>query len=511
MNGFINESVVLAYYIEQMEADNITFLVGKTKEKKEIERLILKIEAMEDIHQKIIVSKDLWKLLFEMSMSSIMPDKRGYDSIFNYFDAYVDFEELIFASDSFYRDHTLHCLWVYFLGEFLYNKPEFKRTFKYLHSESASIFEIRKLFGGMSRLQNLDRLTTVLDNLITVLKQSDATRCLLSLTHDLGYPLKKIKKVNSCISKILPYFSIRDYDEFNFAYANEQLSTIESFYDFLSHDIAVEFGVGSGPKCMSKFMSKVDGKEIIDHEGMENLTDEEIKEVEDFLQPKMRLVKDEARAYRMKHDFENYEHGIMSAFILYKELEGVKMIKRTVGDRQNLDISQFDYDKMVSLSQIFIGIADHTSKSYKINSLGTPSSFLILIDELEEFSRISRANQNRQYISELCKSAIYMEEDLFCVDFVFDNEDIPNVDPEFAFKGRCKKMLSIFDIPNLDKDLKIRLQCIDKLFGADKHYTLEIRHCHARVLIDGVEQDIPKYLKSREYYTSEEYNSFATA
>ncbi|MHA1211837.1 MAG: hypothetical protein ACTSSH_05180, partial [Candidatus Heimdallarchaeota archaeon] len=44
--------------------------------------------------------------------------------LFKYFKEFVEFEELIFASDSFYRDHTLHCLWVYFLGEYLFNNDK---------------------------------------------------------------------------------------------------------------------------------------------------------------------------------------------------------------------------------------------------------------------------------------------------------------------------------------------------------------------------------------------------
>lgn len=71
------------------------------------------------MNNKISIACKLWKVLFEAAMTSINPDKTGYDKLFKYFDAYVEFEELIFASDSFYRDHTLHCIWVYLLGEYL--------------------------------------------------------------------------------------------------------------------------------------------------------------------------------------------------------------------------------------------------------------------------------------------------------------------------------------------------------------------------------------------------------
>lgn len=78
------------------------------------------------MHNRIEIAKNIWKLLFEGAMSYIDPDKRGYDDIFAYFDEYVNFEELIFASDSFYRDHTLHCIWVYFLGEYIKKNDDYK-------------------------------------------------------------------------------------------------------------------------------------------------------------------------------------------------------------------------------------------------------------------------------------------------------------------------------------------------------------------------------------------------
>ena len=118
------------YYLKLMEKDKIQFLVGKPEAKKCIVEGIEELKKSEDLHSKILSAKKLWKILFEVSMSYIDPDKKGYDVLFEYFDDFVEFEELIFASDKFYRDHTLHSLWVYFLGEYLYNNKEFKIYFK---------------------------------------------------------------------------------------------------------------------------------------------------------------------------------------------------------------------------------------------------------------------------------------------------------------------------------------------------------------------------------------------
>lgn len=60
------------------------------------------------------------------------------------------------------------------------------------------------------------------------------------------------------------------------------------------------------------------------------------------------------------------------------------------------------------MNNILTAMADHTSDGYKISSINTYSSFLTFIDELAEFSRISRANQNREYIIGFSSSSIYM-------------------------------------------------------------------------------------------------------
>lgn len=124
----INERKMLDFYLEEIDRDSIEFLKNKQWYKEDIKCEILKLRGEEEMHNKIKICKNLWKLLFEASMSYLDPDRRGYDDLFGYFDEYVNFEELIFASDSFYRDHTMHCLWVYFLGEYIIRNDEFKQV-----------------------------------------------------------------------------------------------------------------------------------------------------------------------------------------------------------------------------------------------------------------------------------------------------------------------------------------------------------------------------------------------
>lgn len=509
MRETINEKTVLLFYLKQMEEDKVTFLSGNEEKKENIKGYINKLLSLPDIHMKIQVAKELWKILFEESMSVINPDKKGYDKLFEYFDDYVDFEELIFASDSFYRDHTLHCLWVYFLGEYLYNQEEFKKIFKYIFKENENLFNIQSFIERTEHKALLKPIAGFINDFVATFRNADAIRCLNALTHDLGYPVKKIKKINKSISNILPFFSINHFDEFNFTFTNEQKSTIDAFLDMITLEFTFDAARSDselGKKFSNVFEIK-DGIVIGFKEEVLGEFDEASKaEFIEWMTPKMALKRDVTKYGRYSEDFENYEHGIMSAFILFKLLAFNKRFKLQVCNMSDISLNDLDVKNYLYINYIYNAISDHTSPSYRIRKMSGPSQFLLLIDEIEEFSRISRADQNRQYISEFCKSSIYMDDDVFCVDFIFDNKTIVNLDPERAFKGRSKKMLSMFDIPQLDKDLKIKLRCLDHLWEDEVIYQLELSYRFAKITINGQEQDIPCYLKSRELYSREEYS-----
>jgi len=110
MKNFVDERTVMQFYLEEMNADRIMFLKEKEDLKELVRAYIEQLLKEDKMNNKISIACKLWKVLFEAAMTSINPDKSGYDKLFKYFDAYVEFEELIFASDSFYRDHTLHCI-----------------------------------------------------------------------------------------------------------------------------------------------------------------------------------------------------------------------------------------------------------------------------------------------------------------------------------------------------------------------------------------------------------------
>lgn len=508
MERFVDENVVMRFYLDQMNQDRIAFLRGKDQIKRQITEMIEQLLAARRMNERIGVVKKLWKVLFEAAMSSLDRDKQGYDRLFSYFDEYVEFEELIFASDSFYRDHTLHCLWVYFLGEYVAHQERFSPLFQGEKEETAFLQSVGQT---MTTLLGPDtesgrRMAQACAGIQGVAENADAIRCVAALTHDLGYPLKKIEKINRSIRRILPYYSVESSGDFHFGYGNLSQPFIDTFFKILSTELNVNMSVEDDrtDEVVRKLFEVKDGRLIaINAEHLDCLTGEEQQLLKKNVQLKnvwFSPVNAKIRAY---NDFESYQHGIMSAFLLMKNLRAFQNLRMEISE-PTADVDTEGYVNYVSKAAILSSITLHTSDAFKIRRIDS-YSFLTFVDELEEFSRISRASQSREYVEEFCTSELYMEDGWFCVDFAFHNEKLDSLDPAKAFRGRCKRFLSLFDIPRLDERLKIRLRCIGDLPWDHAVYQLEIGKNHAEILVDGVEQDIPVFLKSTQFYTSQEY------
>lgn len=505
----VNEKIVLDYYLQLIAEDEIEFLVGRESSKTAIIDCINALKEADAIHQKIEVAKDLWKILFEASMSFIDKDKHGYDGLFTYFDEFVDFEELIFASDSFYRDHTVHCLWVYFLGEYLYRHKEFSFFFRDMMEDYKVAFKILGEFINADLVDKNGNLAGAVDSFAKLDKCQGAIRCIIALAHDLGYPLKKIQKINKAISKVMPHFSIENYQKFSFNYTTSQLPFIEKFLEFISMDFTVILFQSFNRKYNELFSSIItfDSKTkdvFIDKEKLASLSEEERDAFDAMMAPYISIMKGVPKYMRYADDFEQQQHGILSSFLLAKKLRFFRTMPFSYIQSSRLSIDYVDFHKVSAGMTILSAIADHTSEGFQISKINTPAALLTIVDELEEFSRISRANQNRQYINQFCKTDLYADEDWLCIDFVFDNQEIENLNPEVAFIGRCKRFLTLFDMPNLDESVKIRLRCIGRLPDNDSTYMLEISKNYANISVNGVEQNIPDYLHSRHFYAKDE-------
>jgi len=235
-----------------------------------------------------------------------------------------------------------------------------------------------------------------------------------------------------------------------------------------------------------------------------NLTEEERNMIAGKMTADSGFLMRAASKLGFLNDFEDYKHGIMSAFLLFKNLRTFQNIDYDKLKDDLIYYKSIRNEKVVILNNILGAIANHTNDMFRIEYL-TDGEYLTFVDELEEFSRISRASQNREYVKEFCDTALYMEDGWFNIVFEFSNTDLDNLDPEISFRGRCKRFLTLFNVPDLSPNLKLRVTCVGKLPTDQNTYVLEIATKHAKIMINGAEQNIPKYLKSNQFYTTEEY------
>jgi len=514
----ITENIVMDYFLELVDQDEVDFLVGKPEEKKCVKELIEELKETDEIHDKIQAAKKLWKMLFEVSMVHIDSDKQGYDELFKYFDEFVTFEELIFASDPFYRDHTLHSLWVYFIGEYLYNKPEFSFLFKDFYRNLKTAKLASEFFKKLEAPNIFSNLYVLLERIGEILDYEDSIRCVIALTHDLGYPLKKIAKINKSIGKILPYFSISEFREFNFQFENVQQFYIENLLELISFNMHFEVELGDFSYDERQLVLEITTKLenlLSSIYNLEEPNEELFKEIKDDLSNvsgkeadilrriwtvKAAMQKDVSSILRYSNDFEQYRHGIMSSYMLMKTLNAFSNIQIAYSDPSEVPITNLDISTVHSKLQILKAMSDHTSTGFQIRDINNYSEALILFDEIEEFSRISRANQFRQFVNEFCKTAVDVKDGYLNIDFIFDNEDVADLNPEIAFVDKCKKFLSIFDVANLSEDIKLRFRSIGKLSHNSNVYEIQIARNHVKVLINDEEQNVSEYLKTKDVF-----------
>ena len=79
----------------------------------------------------------------------------------------------------------------------------------------------------------------------------------------------------------------------------------------------------------------------------------------------------------------------------------------------NLDLATFSAKQTILTS-----MANHTSPTFHMKTIRSNNTLLSFVDELEEFSRISRASQSREYVEEFCSTKIYLADSWLHIEFL---------------------------------------------------------------------------------------------
>ena len=144
---------------------------------KQINSLLVDGDNEFELFKQVDTIKGLWKKLIEKSIISLRyfdtrepflkndkkkPHAYGLSQLCEYFNNYTDFESMLYGGSKYYRDHVVHVFRVWLLG-------------------------IQLMLDN----NYIDKI--VIDKQICINSQEKvAIWTLISLCHDLGYPLKSI-------------------------------------------------------------------------------------------------------------------------------------------------------------------------------------------------------------------------------------------------------------------------------------------------------------------------------
>jgi hypothetical protein len=183
--------------------------------------------------------------------------------------------------------------------------------------------------------------------------EEDAIWCIVALTHDLGYPLGKIEKINSSIKDMMRYFAKTKMEEFAFSFPQQNQFIIDAILQYTSSKIV-------------KNCEDSKGKELAKQEYNTH------KQAKYYL--------------KFSHSFEQFDHGMISCIVLGKNL--IYFLE-----------TNFDFDTLENLKEIeearqFIirreilrSIASHTCHDIYHFMPNTFSFLLLFVDELQYWGR----------------------------------------------------------------------------------------------------------------------------
>ena len=329
----------------------------------------------------------LWEKLLFSSLSAITSNLRGYGELKKYFTEYIRYENLLFAVDRRHRDHVIHSIWVMLIGFYLLEKCKSLSPIDYS--------------GVLINYSSGSKDPPNMKSCETGIKQREPILWfLISLTHDLGYPIQKTKEANALMSSMINNFGFLEQQHFTYNFTILQNTAIEELLNILSSTLV--------------FTSNTHHK----------------------------IVYGKGSRLDYAKSFERLDHGIMSAYLLINYLDYICDIMNYPND-SNIPL----YSSTCALPQAIIilwltAIASHTSKNRYWHVLNDMKLLLVLADELDEFSRYSHHIKSDRWVSVSCQTSFTCTKNSIRFEYVFPSN--PEFDHLSFFKNKVAKLMNRF-------------------------------------------------------------------
>lgn len=290
----------------------------------------------------------LWKKLIEKSIVCLryfdtrepfgkpgvkkVPYAYGVQNLYEYFEKYNEFENLLYGGSEYYRDHVIHVIRVWIIGTDI------------LLRDNAKFINAINIVKGFD-FSNYEKLSIW---------------TIIAMTHDLGYPLEKSMKIMDKTKDMMKCFIQNPVLSMDFSFSGVQN---------LMNDFVIRF--------MSSKMWKVRdrGTIAIDSELGADEKDKDLFVAR--LQPKF--------YFKFQKSLEQNNHGILSSLLIYKML--LYFLESDYSTNEDYVFDKEDTRQFYMRREILRSISSHTCQDIYQLHLYSFSLLLIIADDAQEWGR----------------------------------------------------------------------------------------------------------------------------
>jgi len=316
-----------------------------------------------EIYRHLDKASRLWRVLIEKSIKCLRyfdqrepflandqksPQAYGVEALAKYYEEYTEFESILYSSDKYYRDHVVHVFRTWLSGV------------ECLVSNSGSYLDNISI-GSSDEKVSVNRFEKL------------CIWTLISLTHDLGYPLEKAQDIINSTRNMISTFIPNPKISLDMAFQGVQ-NYMNDFIVRLMSSKMIRREEGADKKI------EANDQAVINPLVLDNL---KAKPYVARLQPKY--------YFKFQKSLEKTQHGIISTLIIYKLL--TYFLESDYNINEDYTFSDEDCRQFYIRREILRSIASHTCEDIYHLYMNSFAFLLIITDDTQEWGR--------KYLSEL--------------------------------------------------------------------------------------------------------------
>ena len=280
------------------------------------------------------------------------------DQLATYYKKLGEFESVLYGSDPWYRDHVVHVLRVWLLG-------------------------LRVIFDLPNARLSEPPVTgrSVMDKKLFRREELVASFSVAALTHDIGYPLEKVSKVNSALAKILDSFGGLTWSPSTVAFSRPRYDIAQQLLRLISSK--PEFRNENGDSLTEEELDQRINDRLNQYRRIKN--DVDLQKAHELA--KWGAVFRTQWKYFQKYldSFERNEHGFLSALLLLQKLLFFKEGEFAI--EEDYYFSLEEARQFMLRREILRACASHTCSDIYILDPTSIDGLLFFVDEIQEWGR----------------------------------------------------------------------------------------------------------------------------